>query len=185
MNNKKQAVTQIEEFLLSKEKCMLLTGTHQYEKHKLIISILNSYLENNLILFRTNSMQNIYHKEFLGWANVNKKLKAGERVKIGKNVYECDSLNTSSTWHKTNNKFSCAIVYPIDSLHRSKILDAIEDLFRHKDISKIFLVSWTDRRCYDYTSLLKYYDRHVVYDAEEEDPIYHKRVIDTINKIDN
>ena len=35
MGNKEQAITQIEDFLESKEKCMLLTGTHQYEKHKL------------------------------------------------------------------------------------------------------------------------------------------------------
>ncbi|WP_407313668.1 hypothetical protein [Desulfosporosinus sp. SB140] len=85
MGNREQAVAQIEEFLRSNEKCMLLTGTHQYEKHKLIIRILNKKLEGHLILFRTNSMQNIENEEFLGWAKVKRNLKVGERVKIGKN----------------------------------------------------------------------------------------------------
>lgn len=84
MGNREKAVAQIEEFLESKEKCMLLTGTHQYEKHKLIMRILNKKLERHLILFRTNSMQNIENEEFLGWAKVKRNLKAGERVKIGK-----------------------------------------------------------------------------------------------------
>ena len=56
MGNREQSVVQIEEFLESNEKCMLLTGTHQYEKHKLIMRILNKKLERHLILFRTNSM---------------------------------------------------------------------------------------------------------------------------------
>jgi len=185
LGNREQAVAQIEEFLESNEKCMLLTGTHQYEKHKLIMRILNKKLEGHLILFRTNAMQNIENEEFLGWAKVKRNLKAGERVKIGKNFYECDSLNTASTWHKTNHKFSCAILYPFDSLCRSEKLNAIDDLFRDKEISKIFLVSWTDQKDYDYSIFTRYISRHVVYDAEEEDPAYHKRVLDILEQIDD
>lgn len=185
MGNKEQATAQIEEFLQSSEKCMLLTGTHQYEKHKLIIRILNKKLERHLILFRTNSMQNIENEEFLGWVHIKKNIKAGERVRIGRNFYECDSLNAVSTWNKTDNKFSCAILYPLDPLCRSKKLHAIDNLFQDKDISKIFLVSWTDQKEYDYSVYKRYISRHVVYDADEEDPVYHKRVLDIIEQIDN
>jgi len=184
MGNREQAAEQIKEFLQSNEKCLLLTGTHQYEKHKLVIRILNKSLERHLILFRTNSMQNIKNEEFLGWVNIKRNLKAGERVRIGRNFYECDSLNTASTWYKTNHKFSCAILYPLDPLCRGGKLDAIDDLFQNKDISKIFLVSWTDQKDYDYSIYKRYISRHVVYDAEEEDPAYHKRVLDIVKQID-
>ncbi|MNP75240.1 hypothetical protein D3C76_1722680 [compost metagenome] len=56
----------------------------------------------------------------------------------------------------------------------------IEDL--HERVSKtgkIFLVSWTDN--YDYNWLSNIVERHVVYDAEEEDPEYHNRVLSHIN----
>ena len=180
MNNRDQAIIGIKDFLKSDEKCMLLTGTHQYEKHKLIIRILNEELANTLLLFRTNSMQNIIESEFLGWAGLNRTPKAGDRIKIGRNFYECDSLITSSTWHKGSNKFSCAIVYPIDYICKKQKFQSIDNLFEHKNISKIFLVSWTDSRSYDYSILSKYFNRHVIYDAEEEDPAYHKRVLQNI-----
>lgn len=181
MYTKEQATEQVEKFLLSNEKCMLLTGANQYEKHKLIIRILNRKLERHLILFRTNSMQNIENEEFLGWVKVKRTPKAGEQIKIGKNFYECDSLNTPSTWYKTNYNFSCAIVYPIDQLCRSKKLDAIDNLFQNKEISKIFLVSWTDKKEYDYSIFEQYTFCHIVYDAEGEDPAYHKRVLDLLD----
>lgn len=180
MNNRDQAIIEIKDFLKSDERCMLLTGTHQYEKHKLIMRILNEELDNHLILFRMNSMQNIIEREFLGWTGLKRDPKAGERIKAGRNFYECDSFNTSSTWHKVSNKFSCAIVYPIDSICCRQKLQPIDDLFEHKNISKIFLVSWTDNRSYDYSILSKYFNRHVIYDAEEEDPAYHKRVLQNI-----
>ena len=180
MHNRAQAIIEIKDFLQSDERCMLLTGTHQYEKHKLIMRILNEELANHLILFRTNSMQNIIEREFIGWTGLKKNLKAGERIKIGKNLYECDSFNTSSTWYKGSNKFSCAIVYPIDYICKSQKFQSIDNLFEHKNISKIFLVSWTENRLYDYSILSKYFNRHVIYDAEEEDPAYHKRVLQNI-----
>lgn len=186
MNNKDQAIARIEEFLHSDEKCMLLTGTNQYEKHKLIMRILNGFIENRLILFRTNSMQNIANNDFLGWAGVkNRYLKAGERVKIGKNTYEFDSLNTSSTWRKTNHKFSCAIMYPVDSLCRRRKLESVDDLVFDKQIPKVFLVSWTDIKSYDYSIFSQYGLRHVIYDAEEEDNEYHKRILAIANEEDH
>jgi hypothetical protein len=42
-------------------------------------------------------------------------------------------------------------------------------------------VSWTDNKSYDYATISKYYDINVIYDAEEEEPAYHKRVRDMID----
>ena len=47
---------------------------------------------------------------------------------------------------------------------------------RAKHIEKIFLVSWTDKSD-DYSLFDKYVDRQSIYDAEEEDAEYHKRVL--------
>lgn len=178
MNNREHAILQIQEFLKSDEKGLLMTGTHQYEKHKLVMRILDQQMKNHLILFRTNGMKNISNDDHLGWAGVKKNPKAGERIRIGRNTYECDSSIVSSTWYKTNRQFTCAIVYPIDPLLRSGNLETVEDLFRSKDISKVFLVSWTDHKDRDYSMLSSYFAQHVIYDAEEEDPEYHKRVLD-------
>lgn len=185
MNTKEQATKQIEEFLSSDEQCMLLTGTH-YDKHKLVVRILNKCLKNKLILFRTNSMSNAVNDDFLGWAGVKKKIKAGERIKVGNNTYECDSINTSSTMSNTNRKFACAIVYPIDLLCRTLNLEPIDQLYKYKEVGKIFLVTDTDGiptglsgwNGYDFSLFSKYVSRHVIYDAEEEDPEYHKRVLE-------
>ncbi len=175
MNGKQQAVDQIHEFLKSNEKSMLITGTHQYEKHKLIMKILNQYFNNARILFRINGMDNITDNSFIG---LSKKPAAGARVELGNNYYEFDSFNTTSTWYKTSNDFNFAILYPIDALCRSLKKESIENLFEQKNIEKIFLCSWTDRVEYDYSRFSEFYSRHVIYDAQEEDPEYHQRVLE-------
>jgi len=178
MNGKQQAIEQIEDFLKSDEKCMLITGTHQYEKHKLIMKILNKYYKNASILFRINSMNNITNDAFVG---LSKKNTAGTKLKIGNNKYEFDSFNTSSTWGRTSSAFDFAIFYPIDALCRSMKKEAIINLFQHKNIKKIFLCSWTDNLDYDYAKFSEFFSRQVIYDAEEEDPAYHQRVLENIN----
>lgn len=175
MNGKAQAIQEIKEFLVSDEKCMLITGTHQYKKHLLVMSILDKEYSKRRILFRINGMENINDRNF---TPLKKKPIAGEAVRLGNNAYEFDSFNTVNTWHKTSKKFSFAILYPIDALCRSKKLDALEDLFKHKEINKIFLCSWTDAIDYDYSIFSSYFTRHVVYDAQEDDPAYHQRVLD-------
>lgn len=183
-NNKEQLIKSIEEFLASDEKCMFITGTHQYEKHIAAMAMLNRCMPNSKILFRINAMQNITGDSFLG-KYVSKKPKAGEQFRIGKNIYEADSFNTKNSWSKTSHQFDAAILYPVDAIARKDVkIDCIENLFIHKHISKIFLVSWTDHNNYDYSIFDKYVDRCVVYDAEEEDIEYHKRVLDIVkNKI--
>ncbi|NJD02773.1 MAG: hypothetical protein FIA99_09330 [Ruminiclostridium sp.] len=181
MYGKEQAIELITEFLKGDEKAILLTGTHQYKKHKLVMALLNKYYKNARILFRVNGMDNITNEEFAGFAGVKKTPKSGEWIKVGNNYYTFDSLNRT-IWNRCGNKFDFAILYPIDSAMRGKINNVLEDLTRHKDIGKLFLVSWTDNTSYDYAAISEYYDRHVIYDAEEEEPAYHKRVCDIINK---
>jgi len=103
MNNREQAVAKIEAALQSHDKCLLMAGTNQYNKHKLIMQVLDSWLENHLILFRTNGLKNVTNYDHLGWVGMRRKLKAGERVKIGRNVYEFDTLVAFNTW--TPNSF--------------------------------------------------------------------------------
>ncbi|EGO63465.1 hypothetical protein [Acetonema longum] len=177
MNRKQQAIKDIENFLESDEKCVLITGTHQYEKHKLVMKILNTHYKNAHILFRINSMDNITDDIFIG---LSKKPSAGAQIKLSNNYYEFDSFNTSSTWRKTSNRFDFAIFYPIDALCRSLKKEAISNLFEYKSIPKIFLCSWTDNSYYDYSKLSEFFSRQVIYDAEEEDLAYHQRVLESI-----
>lgn len=174
--NRKNLITNIEGFLKSDEKCMLITGTHQYEKHITVITVLNRFYRNTRILFRTNAIQNITQRDFLG-RFIKKAPKAGEKIKVGNNIYEIDSFNNSGTWNKTSLNFHAAIVYPIDAITRNNAsLEGIKDLFEDKNIEKIFLVSWTDRDD-DYSLYKDYVDRHIVFDAEEENLEYHNRVM--------
>ncbi len=178
MNGKDQAIKEIEEFLESDGKGLLITGTHQYEKHRLVMKILNKYYKNAHILFRINSMDNLTDDAFIG---LHKKPKSGERLKIGNNYYEFDSFNTRNTWSKTSNDFDFAILYPIDALCRSMKKEAIENLYNTKRIGKVFLCSWTDNVNYDFSKFAEFYSKQVIYDAEEEDPNYHQRVLNNIN----
>lgn len=180
-NNKEQFIKSIEEFIKSDEKCMLITGTHQYEKHIGVMAMLNQYMSGSKVLFRSNAMQNLTDDCFLG-EFIKKKPKVGERFRIEKNIYEADSFNNKSSWYKTSRQFDAAIIYPIDAIARGDVsIDCVKDLFENKTVSKIFLVSWTDAG-YDYSIFEQYVERHAIYDAEEEDLEYHKRVLKAANR---
>jgi len=179
-NNKANIIKEIGEFLDSDEKGMLITGTHQYKKHIAAMYVINEKLKNKRILFRTNAMNMVQtHLKSM----VKKQPKAGERVRIDNNVYEFDAFTSSGTWQKTSGDVSVIIVYPIDAIARGAVkLDCIDDLFDFKRFDKIILVSWTDNPVNDYSLFDKYVDRKCVYDAEEEDPAYHARVIESIDR---
>ena len=135
------------------------------------------------MFFRTNGMNNILNREFVGWTGLKRrKVKSGEKLKIGKKFYEFDSFNTTNTWSRTSANFDFAIVYPIDSMIRENKFDGIDNLYTNKDIKKIFLVLWTDNNSYDYEKISKYYNGHIIYDAKEENIEYHKRVLNIVNK---
>ncbi len=183
-NNKEEFINSIEKFLNSEDKGILATGTHQYQKHKLIMAIIDKNFKNAKVLFRTNGMDNILNREFVGWTGLKKKkIKSGEKLKVGRNFYEFDTFNTTNTWSRTGSNFDFAIVYPIDLMIRENKFDGIDNLYTNKKIKKIFLVSCTDRNSYDYEKISKYYNEHIIYDAKEEDIEYHKRVLNLINKI--
>lgn len=177
MHTQETATKTIEDFLNSEDRCLLLTGTHQYKKHKLVMHILNEKYAGKSILFRINSMQNITGNDFLGFAGITKQPKAGEVIKVSNNYYQIDSYINYSTWDKHSSKIEFAIVYPVDAfLYRNKNYEAIEDLIQNNSIKKIFFISWTDKASIN-ESFEKYYTFHAVYDAEKEDIEYHKRVI--------
>lgn len=179
MNNKENLIKSSLNFLKNNEKVVLITGTNQYEKHKTIIKLLNEYCPNSKILFRTNLMSNIYNESFLGWTRCMKKgIKSGQNVEISKNIYQIDSFNTKQTWNRTDDEFDYAIVYPIDACIRDKSLEKVlKNLLDEKDIKKIFLISWTDSIKYDYEKFSNYYCERIIYDALEENPKYHNRVL--------
>ncbi|GAA4879703.1 hypothetical protein GCM10023310_69850 [Paenibacillus vulneris] len=176
MNTRSEAFRKISEFLTSDEKGLLITGTHQYEKHPLVLrAIAQTISTPSTILFRANSMQNLGTIFEARTANY----QTGTPYKLGNHKMFIDTINKTS-WKNTRYNYDFAVLYPVDPLMRSQKLynEIIEDLFEDRRISKVFLVSWTDRPEYDYSLLNKYVQKHVVFDALEEDPDYHKRVIE-------
>lgn len=180
-NNKENLLHNIEEFLYSEEKCMFITGTNQYKKHIMVMAALDHLKPKSHILFRSGTMQNLLDREFLG-RFISKQPKIGQVFKIENNIYEADTFTNSSSWHKSSREFDYAILYPIDSIARGDTnIKCIDNLFVDKKTGKIFLVSWTDMN-YDYSIFEQYVDRKCVYDAEEEDIEYHRRVLEIINR---
>ena len=169
MNNRENLKKEIVEFIKSdNEKIMLITGTHQYEKHMEVLRTLNENVQDGVkVLFRVNGKENI--------TNIFQ-----HSLKSGNLRMYIDTINKKS-WR--NEKYNVSILYPVDSIcrkndeQRKEILD---DLIRNT-VHKVFIVSWTDS--YDYSWLDEFgIDRTVVFDAEEEDPAYHGRVIENINR---
>lgn len=177
MNGKQQAMDGVKEFLMSSQKGILITGTHQFEKHLLAIAMIDQYYRNAHVLFRINVMNNITESSFLGCVGVKRQPHVGERIRIGHNFYEFDTLLNRGSWYKSSNKFDFAIVYPIDGIVSRGNTEPIDNIVQYKNVDKIFLCSWTDIRLSDYALLQPYYDTHVIYDAEDEDPEYHNRVL--------
>ncbi|NRS14935.1 hypothetical protein HP398_00620 [Brevibacillus sp. HB1.4B] len=178
MNNRSNAYEKIVDFLASSKKALLLTGTHQYEKHPLILKAIKTNVEKpSTVLFRANSMKNLD-----AIFNTNKQFKTGTAYKFGNHQLFIDSINPSS-WKTTKRKYDYAILYPFDSTIKGSSFEKVmEDLYTRRDINKIFLVSWTDNVGYDYRKMSQFYDEHVIFDALEEKPDYHQRVLDVISR---
>ena len=182
-NGKKQLMQKIEDFIKSDKKCMFITGTHQYQKHLLTIAMLEHLCPGSHVLFRSGGMQTLTDEYFLGQF-IEKQPKIGEKYRIGNNIYESDTIYNSGSWHKTSLNFDFAIIYPIDSIAREgkKYLKCIDNLFDFKKVEKVFLISWTDSK-YDYSIFDKYVDASCIYDVEEENLDYHKRVLERIEEL--
>ncbi|WP_128896669.1 hypothetical protein [Longirhabdus pacifica] len=178
MGTKEDTMTNVKSFLDDKEtKAMLITGTHQYQKHRLVMKGLKECVEKpSTILFRVNSMEN-----FDSIFNNSKNFKTGTAYALGEHSVFFDSLN-KITWSKTQREYDYCILYPLDSvISSSHMYTILDDLYERRDIKKIFLVSWTDKFNYQYHKELgKYYSTHAIYDALQEDADYHERVLNTI-----
>lgn len=104
--------------------------------------------------------------------------KAGTAYRVESHTLFIDSINVTS-WQKSPLQVDHAILYPVDSVCKSKGREKIIDDLIHRVSGKLFLVSWTDNP--DCEWLSEIVERHVVYDDEEEDPEYHQRMLNIIS----
>lgn len=180
MNTKEKALRSILSFFRSQDKVLLLTGTHQNKKHILALSaILSQYPSPATILFRANNMNLIKH-----FLSPILKLKKNPKTGVPTNIeggyrFYVDTINPRS-WRSSPSNIDIAVVYPIDSLGYEEGDDCVQDLIR-RNAKKIFLVSWTDNKDFSWTE--QFNPVHIVYDAEEKDPEYHKRMKEYVSSV--
>ncbi|GED55570.1 hypothetical protein EDM54_24260 [Brevibacillus borstelensis] len=171
MNTKETAMKIIVDFLVSEDKCLYVNGTHQFKKHSLVLGCLKDLETPSTILFRTNAMKNLGAV----FGTNGTQFKTGVAYPLGKHKLYFDSLNPTSQ-RNTPRNLDYVVVYPIDSACKDKkAKEIIQDVF-HLSKQKVFLVSWTD--VFDDSLIREYVDRYVTYDAEEDDPAYHQRVLE-------
>ncbi|MBU3128737.1 hypothetical protein [Clostridium tagluense] len=175
MNTKHEAEKRICKFLQSDKGTMILSGTHMFKKHKLMLKIISEKCAGLNVLLRVNSLQNTYSRDFLGM-----KVQTGVGYKLGENKLYIDSMNANS-WRKSPNNFDIIIFYPAGSLQNRKsteVKNNLEDIFKIKNANKIIFITCQEGR-YSDISYLKEYDDifHVEYDSQEDDVEYHKRVL--------
>jgi len=179
MNTRKEAAEMILSFIRSDKRFLLLTGTHQDRKHRLVLTLVFSeYPSPAGVLFRANHMSNV-----VSFLTPELRLARAPRPGIPLNIqgsYKLyvDTINPAS-WHSTPSNVDVAIVYPLDSLGLDDGDDCVQDLLR-RNPKKVFLVSWTDNKDFSWTN--QFDPVQVVYDAEEENPEYHKRMIELISE---
>lgn len=177
MNTRTKALEEINSFLQSNHRFMLLTGTFQTEKHPLVLAaILTQFPTPATILFRANHAN--HFDTFLSPVlKLSKKPKTGTPIAIqgGYTLY-IDTTNRSS-WGSSPSNIDIAVVYPIDSLSLQLGDECVQDLIARK-AKKIILVSWTDNK--DFSWVNQFSPIPVAFDAEEERPDYHQRMIEIL-----
>ena len=178
MNNRENLKKEIVEFIKADdEKIMLITGTHQYEKHMEVLRTLNENVKDGVkVLFRLNGKDNIdsIFKHSLKSAKLN------TRIKVGNLRMYIDTMSKRS-WR--GEKYNVSILYPVDSICRKKDeqrKEILNDLIKNT-VHKVFIVSCTDSNDYSWLDEFRI-DRTVVFDAIDEDIDYHNRVIEHINE---
>jgi len=180
MHTREKAIQAVSSFLQSDKRFLLLTGTHQHRKHVLALSIvLSQYPSPATILFRTNHSHSV--GVFLAPVlNLLREPKVGIPIDVqgGYTLY-ADTINRRS-WRSSPYNIDVAILYPLDALGYDDGDECVQDLVR-KRAKKILLVSCTDNRDFGWAD--QFNPIHVKYDAEEEDPEYHKRVIESIASV--
>lgn len=173
-NNKQTALLAVSGFLKSDDEFLFLSGTHQQEKHLVALAAILTTQPPSRILFRTNSADHC--ESFLRpILNLTKKPKRGEAIVVeGGHELFTDTMNSAS-WNKTPNDIDIAVLYPIDSYSPDTGSRSVQDV-RMRGCKKILLVTWTDNR--DFSWADNYSPRHVVYDAKEENPEYHEKMLE-------
>lgn len=171
MNTRQRAAELLGEFMESDEFAVLITGTHQYQKHVLALQMLAMNNSRSTILFRGNHLRNF--GTIFEDSSTTYKTGTSYTLNQYSNLY-VDTINTTS-WKYAPSTVDYGIIYPIDSVCNNNKKTRIIDDIKHRVTRKLFLESWTDN--YDYSWLNDIVDRHVVYNVEEEDPEYHQRMI--------
>lgn len=179
MNTRQSATHGILSFLESDQRFLLLTGTYQNEKHVLALStILSKYPSPASILFRANHSTNI--QNFLAPVlNLTKEPRTGTPIHVDGYTLYVDTINPMS-WSSSPSEVDVAMVYPIDSLEYESGDDCVQDLISRK-AKKILLVSWTDDK--DFGWATQFSPIHVIFDAEEDDPDYHRRMVEMLTSV--
>lgn len=121
MNTKEKAAQEIIDFIHSNNKVLLLTGTHQNEKHVLAISlILSEYPAPATILFRTNHSNNT--SMFLSSVlTLKTKPKTGKPINLqGSYSLYVDTINQMS-WKSSPSEIDVAVVYPVTPWQKTMV----------------------------------------------------------------
>lgn len=159
MNTLQNAIEQLEEFMNSTERMVLIKGTEHFKKHLLALHIIGNMTEKCNILFRCNTIQNA--GDFL---------KTKTPARLGKAYLFDDQhtvyidTNSNFMWKKSPEEVDYSIVYPFDSVCKEQNKEAIIEDIINRTKKKIFIVSCKDS--YDYDWLNNYVDRHVIYDQK-------------------
>jgi len=178
MSNREEVIQGISEFISSNKRFLFLNGTHQYEKHVIVLkTIFTVYEPPASILIRVNHTQNI-ESIINPVIKFKSRLKTGKTYNIGKGFsLNFDTINKQS-WGSSPRKIDIAVLYPLDSLNEKTGDENIQSILS-RDPDKIFLVTWTDNK--DFSWINHFEPDRISYDAEEEDPEYHERVKDVVN----
>lgn len=178
MNTKEKAIQEISGFLRSDNQVLLLTGTHQNEKHSLALSVvLAEYPAPAAILFRANHLRDIRNilKPVVA---LRKDSKTGTKMNVnGDYKLYVDTINPMS-WKSSPSVIDIAVIYPVGSLKGSKGDDCIQDLIR-RNAKKIILVSWTDNT--DIGWVEQFNPKKVIYDSEENAPEHHAEIEEIVS----
>ncbi|MEH6945153.1 hypothetical protein [Bacillus sp. JJ722] len=160
MNTLSKAIEQLEEFMNSTERIVLIKGTQHFKKHILALHMVGNVTENCNILFRSNTIQNA--GDFL---KTKTPAKSGKAYSFNDHHSVYIDTNSSFTWKKSPQEVDYSILYPFDSVCKEQNKEAvIEDIIKRTK-KKIFIVSCKDT--YDYEWLHNYAYRQVIYDQKQ------------------
>ncbi|WP_042348073.1 hypothetical protein [Bacillus massiliigorillae] len=160
MNTLHKAIDQLEEFMTSTEKTVLIKGTQHFKKHLLALHIIGNVTEKCNILFRCNTIHNA--GDFL---KTKTPARAGKAYLFDNEHSVYIDTNSRFTWGKSPKEVDYSIVYPIDSLCKEYNKEVIIEDIIQRTKKKIFLISCKD--VHDYQWLNQYVQRYVIYDQKQ------------------